>query len=76
MASQSRVRFSGEEPQIGQIGQHHHDTTSSLRLYFSRDNPDADALFAGKSGAELQEKLDCVADENERLISMNLLSAL
>jgi len=76
MASQSKVSLSGSEPQIDEIDQHYRDTTSSIRLYFSFDNPRAEILFAGTSQLELQEQLDSVSDENEQLISMNLLSAL
>lgn len=76
MASTNRVSFSGIEPQLLQIDQHYQDTTSSFRLYFSEGNPKAELLFTGKSKSELEELLAGVSEENERLVSMSLLSAI
>jgi uncharacterized protein YutE (UPF0331/DUF86 family) len=76
MASQSIVSFSGSYLQVDDIAQYYQDTTSSIQLYFSLANPEAERLFAEKSKEELQYKLNEVSEENELLISMSLLSAL
>jgi hypothetical protein len=76
MASHKRVSFSGSEPQIVEIDQHYQDTESSIRLYFSESNPEAGILFAGKTKIELDEQLASVSEENEKLVSMSLLSAI
>lgn len=76
MASQSRVSFSGADQQISDIAQHYRYTDSSIKLYFSSRNPEAEVLFAGTSQTEIQAQLDRVTDENEQLVSMNLLSAI
>lgn len=76
MTSTNKVSFSGAEPQIFEIDQYYQDTTSSFRLYFSEDNPKAELLFTGKTKSELKEQLAGVSEENEKLVSMNLLSAI
>lgn len=76
MASHKRVSFSGSEPRIVEIDQHYQDTESSIQLYFSESNPEAGILFAGKTKIELGEQLASVSEENEKLVSMSLLSAI
>lgn len=76
MVSQSRVSFSGSEQTIDTIDQYFRHTASSIRLYFSLANPEAEVLFAGLSQIELQDQFKAVSEENDRLNSMNLLSAI
>ncbi|SEH04811.1 hypothetical protein [Candidatus Venteria ishoeyi] len=76
MASHTRVSFSGSEQKIDVIDQHYRNLKLSVNLYFSSANPQAELLFVGKSETELVEQLNDVSDENERLIALNILSAL
>jgi len=76
MAKQSRISFSGAELSLGEIESHYERTDTSIKLYFSSRNPDAEFLFAGTSPEELAEELAQVSEENERMIAMNLLSSI
>lgn len=76
MASHKRVSFSGSEPQIVEIDRHYQDIESSIQLYFSESNPEAKILFAGKTKIELDDQLASVLEENAKLVSMSLLSAI
>ncbi len=72
----SKVSFSGSEQKIKDINQHYTYIKSSINLYFSSANPQAELLFVGKSAIELAEELNTVSEENEKLIVLNILSAL
>ncbi len=76
MASHSRVVFSGSNQQVDEIAQHFQYTDSSIRLYFSPKNPDVNRLFPGEAKTEVSSHLETVSEENERLVSMSLLSAI
>ena len=76
MASQKRVSFSQAELSLNDIESHYESSYSSIKLYFSKSNPEAESIFAGKSSTEIAEELAIVAEENERMISLNLLSCI
>lgn len=66
----SKVAFSKERSEVGELALYHEDVERSLRLYFSPDAQSYSVRFAGYSRAEVNREL------NERLAELELASAL
>lgn len=76
MAKHKRVSFSEQNLALEEIDQHYRNVEASARLYFSLSNPTAAELFLGKTVAEIEEELGAVTEENQHLVSLNLLAAV
>ena len=70
------MRFSGETPELANIGRHHADIDSSLRRYFSWEHAVGEARFVGYSRAELEAELESTLAEVEHTSSMSILASL
>jgi len=76
MAKHKRVSFSEQNLTLEKIDQYYRNVEASTQLYFSLSNPIAEELFAGKSETEIGVELTTVSEENEHLVSLNLLAAV
>ena len=65
-----RVHFSGLQLALPEIGAHHQDLESSLKLYFSVGSPSYLLRFAGYAATEVNDEL------GERLVETDLTSSL
>jgi hypothetical protein len=65
-----------ENLDIEDIVGHYTDITQSLRLYFSKENPDHDIIFFGESPASVKERYHDNLREVEWNCILNMLAAL